>query len=261
LSSFAELEAPGAPRQAAAYDGTPPAALAQRLGVPAVLAFDRIGSTLDVAHRVGPSAASGTLVLADEQTAGRGRHGRRWTSAPGAGIWLTLIERPTDARALDVLSLRCGLYAAEALDGLATSRIGVKWPNDLYVGARKLAGILIETRWRGTAPDWVAIGMGLNVTAPPVDTGVGLRAGVSRLAVLELLVPALRRAAAASRHLDQGELARWATRDTAAQRTVSTPATGRAAGISAEGELLVADDAGVVSRHRTGSITFAESWQ
>jgi BirA family biotin operon repressor/biotin-[acetyl-CoA-carboxylase] ligase len=257
LSFSAEPETHREPGRAATYDGVPVAALAERLGVPAVLAFDQIGSTLDVAHRVGPDAPSGTLVLADEQTAGRGRHGRRWASAPGAGIWLTLVERPADARALDVLSLRCGLYAAEALDDLATSRIGVKWPNDLYVGGRKLAGILIETRWRGTAPDWVAIGMGLNVSAPAVETGIGLDAGVSRVAVLERLVPALRRAAAASRHLDQGELARWAARDVAAERAITAPASGRATGISAEGELLVADDAGAVSRFRTGSLTFA----
>jgi BirA family biotin operon repressor/biotin-[acetyl-CoA-carboxylase] ligase len=259
LSSSADAAARGGlPRQAASYDGVPAAALAARVGVPAVLLFDQVGSTLDVAHRIGPDAASGTLILADEQTAGRGRHGRRWASAPGAGIWLTLVERPTDARALDVLSLRCGLLAAEALDDLAGSRIGVKWPNDLYVGAQKLAGILIETRWRGTAPDWVAIGMGLNVVAPDVATGVGLRAGVSRLAVLERLVPALRRASAATRHLGDDELARWAARDVAARRAVSAPASGRAAGISPEGELLVTDDAGVVSRHRTGSLTFAE---
>jgi BirA family biotin operon repressor/biotin-[acetyl-CoA-carboxylase] ligase len=225
--------------------------------VPTVLLFDQVGSTLDVAHRVGPEAASGTLVLADEQTAGRGRHGRRWASAPGAGIWLTLIERPTDARALDVLSLRCGLYAAEALDELAGSRVGVKWPNDLHVEGRKLAGILIETRWRGTAPDWVAIGMGLNVVSPEIETGTGLGPGASRVAVLERLVPALRRAAAASRHLTPDELARWGDRDIAARRAITSPASGRAAGISAEGELLVADDASVVSRHRTGSLIFA----
>ena len=257
MSSFADAGAAGLPTQAAAYDGVPAEALARRLGVPAALLFHQVGSTLDVAHRVAPQAASGTLVLADEQTAGRGRHGRQWASAPGAGIWLTLIERPTDARALDVLSLRCGLYAAEAVDELADARVGVKWPNDLYVAGRKLAGILIETRWRGTAPDWVAIGMGLNVSAPAVDTGVGLRAGATRLAVLDLLVPALRRAAAASRHLTREELARWAERDVAAERAISAPASGRAAGISAEGELLVADDSGVVSRHRTGSLTFA----
>ena len=166
------------PHAAKSYDDLPARVLAERLGVPDLLLFDQVGSTLDVAHRIAPDARDGTLVLADEQTAGRGRHGRRWASSPGAGIWLTLVERPTDARALDVLALRCGLYAAEALDDLAGASIGVKWPNDLFVGDRKLAGILIETRWRGSAPDWVAIGVGLNVAAPDVATGVGLRAGV-----------------------------------------------------------------------------------
>ncbi|HET9012007.1 MAG TPA: biotin--[acetyl-CoA-carboxylase] ligase, partial [Gemmatimonadaceae bacterium] len=230
-----------------------------RLGVPAALLFDQVGSTLDVAHRIAPGAASGTLVLADEQTAGRGRHGRRWTSAPGAGIWLTLVERPTDVRALDVLSLRCGLYAAEALDAMAAARIGVKWPNDLYVGDRKLAGILIETRWRGTAPDWVAIGFGLNVVTPDLSTGIGLRSGVARVDVLALLVPALRRAAAASGHLTDHELERWSTRDIAVGRVLDAPGPGRASGISRQGELLVADAAGTMVPHRSGSLTFAES--
>lgn len=239
-------------------DGLSADDLARRLDLPRVEAFDEVGSALDVAHRIAPDAPSGTMVLADQQTAGRGRHGRRWASAPGAGIWLTLIERPTDARALDVLSLRCGLYAAEALDPFADAPIGVKWPNDLYVGARKLAGILIETRWRGTAPDWVAIGFGLNVAAPAIETGVGLRAGVSRLEALERLVPALRAAAAASRHLSADEVARWRERDVAAQRAVTTPHAGIAVGISAAGELLIRADDGIVSPHRTGSLTFAD---
>jgi BirA family biotin operon repressor/biotin-[acetyl-CoA-carboxylase] ligase len=245
-------------RDADSYDGVPVAALAARLGVPGLLLFEQVGSTLDVAHRVAPSSPAGTLVLADEQTAGRGRHGRRWASAPGAGIWLTLVERPSDARALEVLALRCGLYAAEALDAMAGAQIGVKWPNDLYVGDRKLAGILIETRWRGTAPDWVAIGFGLNVVSPDLPTGVGLRAGASRVEALECLVPALRLAAAATRHLSDDELARWHQRDVAQHRALATPAPGRAAGISRDGELLVADAAGTLTRHRTGSLTFAE---
>ena len=256
--SFSADARAGLPREAVAYDGVAASVLAARLGVPGVLSFDQVGSTLDVAHRIAPDSMSGTLVLAEEQTAGRGRHGRRWTSAPEAGIWLTLIERPTDVRALDVLSLRCGLYAAEALDVMAGARVGVKWPNDLYVGDRKLAGILIETRWRGTAPDWVAIGFGLNVVAPDVPTGIGLRPGVSRVEVLDVLVPALRRAASASRHLDDDELARWHARDIAAGRPLVSPAEGRAFGISREGELLVADATGALTRHRSGSLTFAE---
>lgn len=205
---------------------------------------------------MGPRAAPGTLILADRQTAGRGRLGRRWSSLPSAGVWLTLIERPTDARGLDVLALRCGLYAAEALDDLATAPIGVKWPNDLYVTGRKLAGILIETRWRGTAPEWVAIGFGLNVATPELNTAIGLAPGATRLSALDRLVPALRRAAAASHHLSADELDRWATRDVAAGCLASTPAVGTVAGITADGALVVTSVHGTASFHRTGSLTF-----
>jgi BirA family transcriptional regulator, biotin operon repressor / biotin---[acetyl-CoA-carboxylase] ligase len=258
LSSFADARRAEVPPEAATYDGLGADALAARVGVPEVHLFDQVGSALDVAHRLAPESPSGTLVLADEQTAGRGRQGRRWASAPGAGIWLTLVERPSSVDALDVLSLRCGLYAAEALDALADAAIGLKWPNDLYVGGRKLAGILIETRWRGTAPDWVAIGFGLNVAEPDVETGVGLRAGATRLDALARLVPALRRAAATTGRLDADELSRWHARDIAGSRALTAPAAGIAAGVSASGELLIRDPAGDVSRHRSGSLTFAE---
>ena len=221
-----------------------------------MFAYGAVGSTLDIAHALAPTAASGTLVIADEQIAGRGRHGRRWTSEPGAGVWLTLIERPSDARALDVLSLRCGLNAAEALDDLAGAHIRVKWPNDLYVAECKLAGILIETRWRGTAPDWVAIGFGLNVAAPDVVTATGLLPGTTRLAALDRLIPALRRAASTSRHLSEQELSRWRVRDLAVGRDVAEPASGLVQGVSAAGELLVATN-GRVTAHRSGSLTFA----
>jgi BirA family biotin operon repressor/biotin-[acetyl-CoA-carboxylase] ligase len=251
------LSLAGDARAARQYDGESVEALAARWQLAGVHAYDAVGSTLDVAHALAPSAASGTLVIANEQTAGRGRHGRRWTSAPGAGVWLTLIERPTDARALDVIALRCGLYAAEALDELAGETVRVKWPNDLYVGDGKLAGILIETRWRGTSPEWVAIGFGLNVAAPDVSTGAGLSAGVSRMAALDELVPALRRAAAASRHLSDAELARWRERDLAVGRRIAEPTNGVVQGISANGELLVSTD-GQLTAHRSGSLTFAE---
>lgn len=251
MSSFAS-------RDEARFDGLSAATLAQRLRLPRVELFDETGSTLDAAHRIAADAPSGTLVIADRQTAGRGRHGRRWTSAAGAGLWLTMIERPTDARALDVLSLRCGLLAAEALEPLAGGPVGVKWPNDLYVDGRKLAGILIETRWRGTAPDWVAIGFGLNVAAPAIETGIGLAAGVTRLEALERVVPALRAAAAASRHLSVDEMARWRVRDIADGRRLDAPAAGVAAGISPAGELLIEGADGIVSSHRSGSLTFAD---
>lgn len=242
----------------AALDGITARELAEQLAVPRVDLHASVSSTLDVAHTIAADAPSGTVIVADEQTSGRGRHGRRWASPAGAGLWLTLIERPTDARALDVLALRCGLYAAEALDALAPGPIGVKWPNDLYVRGAKLAGILIETRWRGTAPDWVAVGFGLNVGSPGLEGAIGLVPGTTRLGALARLVPALRRAAAASRHLSDDELARWRARDVTEGRRSTEPAAGNVAGITSAGELRIIRDDGTTSLHRTGSLTFAE---
>jgi len=226
--------------------------------VPRIEVHASVTSTLDVAHTIAPSVPAGTLVLADEQTAGRGTHGRRWTSRAGHGVWLALIERPADVGALDVLSLRCGLYAAEALDDLAGATIGVKWPNDLYVSGRKLAGVLIETRWRGASAEWVAIGFGLNVVAPALETAIGLAPGATRLDALGRLVPALRRAAGARGLLTDDELARWRRRDVARGRPIAAPSPGTVAGVSRAGELLVVGARGAETRHRSGTLTFAE---
>lgn len=250
MSSFADAVG------ALAYDGIPASELARRLGVPRLELFESVRSTLDVSHVVAASAPSGTLVLADRQTAGRGRQGKRWESPAGAGIWLTLIERPRDVRVLDVLSLRCGLFAAQALDAVAGCTVQLKWPNDLYVRERKLAGILIETRWRAGAPDWVAIGFGLNVLAPDLDTAIGLAVGTRRVDALARVVPALREAARSVGHLTVEELARFRERDAALGRCVDSPAPGVAAGIDAAGELLIRQPDGILSRHRTGSLTF-----
>lgn len=242
------------------YDGVIADALASRLRLPAVVALPSTGSTLDVAHALAAtSAPSGTLVIADMQTAGRGRSGRRWTSAPRAGIWLTLIERDLDPSTISLLALRLGIAAAAALQPFAATPIGVKWPNDLYLGRGKLAGILAEARWRDGAPEWVAIGMGVNV-APPSDIpgAVGLLPGTSRLAVLDSLLPALRDAASRRGALDEGELAALAARDIARGRHAIAPGDGIVAGVSPAGELLLLLPDGSVAAHRSGSLVFAE---
>src|SRR4051794_9700307 len=108
------------------------AELATLLRLPRVERFESVGSTLDVAHDLAARGApAGTLIVADAQTAGRGRMGRSWRSEPGAGIWLTLIERPDSAGGLDVLSLRIGILLAPALEPFAPSPVALKWPNDL----------------------------------------------------------------------------------------------------------------------------------
>jgi BirA family biotin operon repressor/biotin-[acetyl-CoA-carboxylase] ligase len=237
----------------------PPAdRLARDLSLPAVELFDSVGSTLDIAHeRAAAGAHAGTLVLAEQQTAGRGRPGRSWTSEPGAGIWLTLIERPSDRSSLDVLSLRVGLAIVQGLEPLLGEPLRLKWPNDVYRGGGKLAGILVEARWRGDEPDWVAIGVGVNVRVPADRArAAGLEsAGVSRNDALMAIVPALRMAARATGPLTDDELESFDERDLARGRRVSSPAEGMVQGINAAGALIVLTSEGMVAI-RAGSLVF-----
>jgi BirA family biotin operon repressor/biotin-[acetyl-CoA-carboxylase] ligase len=239
-------------------DGLDAAALAARLGVPRTALFASISSTMDEAHRLAAAGApAGTIVIADEQTAGRGRSGRHWTSHPYHGLWMTLLERPDSESGLDVLSLRLGLRAAPVLEHFAGRRVTVKWPNDLYVGPRKLAGILVEARWRDRRPDWVAIGIGVNV-APPADvpSAVGVRSTTTRGELLEALVPALRAAAGERGPLTATELADFAARDYARGRPCSLPARGVVLGISSDGALVIESERGV-AHYRGGSLELA----
>ncbi len=232
--------------------------LAARLGLPRVEAVGVLGSTMDAAHELAAGGApAGTLVVAEEQSAGRGRGGRVWTSGPGAGLWMTLVERPRSADGIDVLSLRVGLRLAPVLERWTVAPIRLKWPNDLYVDRRKLAGVLIEARWRGAHPDWVAIGLGLNLVAPP-DLAAAALLGARAETVLAEVVPALRAAAFAHGPLSTGELAEFARRDLAMGQRVSSPAEGLVRGISSAGELLVETDSGITP-HRAGSLVFAIS--
>jgi len=215
---------------------------------------------MDLAHRLADEGApAGTLVIANEQTSGRGRGGKSWQSSPGAGLWLTLIERPTDASGLGVLSLRVGLAAAEALDRFAAEPIRVKWPNDLYVDGGKLAGILVEARWRERSVEWVAIGLGINVRQPPgVEMAAGLEPGTERVDVLAELIPAVRRAAQTPGSLDAGEMEEFDARDLARGKACVEPALGRVAGITPTGELLVAL-ADSVAPFRSGSLVLEDA--
>ena len=241
----------------ATYDGRDAGTLAGLLELPRVLVFDEVGSTLDVIHALGERGEpAGTLVLADAQTAGRGRLGRSWRSDRGAGIWLTLLERPVSAESLGVLALRLALAVAPALEPFAGAATQLKWPNDVYVGERKLAGVLVEARWRGPRLDWVAIGVGINVRPPAAFDGAGLAPTAQRVDVLMAVVPALRAAARATGLLTGDELARYARRDLALGRACTEPALGVVAGTRADGALLVDTAAGRVACH-AGSLVLA----
>jgi BirA family transcriptional regulator, biotin operon repressor / biotin---[acetyl-CoA-carboxylase] ligase len=240
------------------YDGRAGSALVRLLDLPRVEVYDAVTSTMDVAHALAESGApAGTMVLAEQQTAGRGRGGRSWQSAAGAGIWLSLIERPRDPAVVETLSLRVGLAAARVLDRWTAHPVQVKWPNDLFVRGAKLAGILVEARWREERLDWAAIGVGINFIAPRGLGASALNSGTPRVEVLAELVPAIRAAAAALGPLSDLELAAFGARDLARGRRCREPAVGIVAGLDRHGALLVTTAAGTAAC-RSGSLVLEE---
>ena len=260
------------------WDGVNATEAAQRLGLKNVWMHAEVESTQDEAHKLAEQGVpAGALVVADAQRAGRGRHGRSWSSEPGRGVWCTIVERPSDSRSLDVLSLRVGLELAEALDRFADERVCVKWPNDLVIPSeagvipsearnlpfRKLGGVLCEARWTGSMLGWIAIGVGVNVIAPVDEPdAAGLRPGTKRFDVLTSVVQAVRRAAVRSdavrsEVLSQDELSRYRARDALAGRRIVLPVKGTVETIDDSGALLVRTRSGV-EQVRAGTVEFED---
>jgi BirA family biotin operon repressor/biotin-[acetyl-CoA-carboxylase] ligase len=129
-------------------------------------------STQDVLR--GSSLPEGAVAVAEEQTAGRGRSGRSWETQAGAAILVSVLLRPERAVALPQLSLVAGLAVAEALEGAVGVAAMVKWPNDVVIADRKVAGVLLETDG-----DKVVCGIGINVSQDEATLPVrpGLPAG------------------------------------------------------------------------------------
>jgi BirA family biotin operon repressor/biotin-[acetyl-CoA-carboxylase] ligase len=155
-----------------------------------------VDSTMDALDELAlAGVAEGVVVLADEQALGRGRGGRSWAGRIG-GVYCSILLRPrVSAQQLGLLSLVAGVAVAEALDRIAPVRCRLKWPNDVVIGHRKVAGILIQTRLNAANVDYVNVGIGINV-AQPIEslpsTAVTLRmaSGDPSLTV-ETVLPAL----------------------------------------------------------------------
>lgn len=235
-------------------------AYATRIGAASVLVLPEVDSTMDEAHRLARGGApAGTVVVADRQRQGRGRGGRVWESGAGDGVWLTLLERPADAGGVPVLSLRVGLALAAALAPYADAEVRVKWPNDLLVGGRKLAGILVEARWHGATLDWVALGVGVNRVVPAAlaDRAAAVRPGTPRALLVAALVPAMRRAASSTGPLTAAECAAWAAHDALRGVRIAEPVPGVVEGITATGALRVRQDDGGWLAVQHGSVLVA----
>jgi BirA family biotin operon repressor/biotin-[acetyl-CoA-carboxylase] ligase len=232
---------------------------------------DELLARVSAAAALGATTFAPHLLVADAQTAGRGRHGRRWHSAPGRSLTFSLAWQPRRAE-LGGLSLAVGVALADALDPARDApRIGIKWPNDLWLvdpatpsthGGRKLAGILVETAPLAAARVAV-VGVGVNVAAQPVEDAASGIASLDEIdpeatpaSTLARIAPALW--AALARFDADGFAAfadRFAARDVLRGRAVvaaSGEVGGFATGVAADGALLV--DTGA----RTVAVTSGE---
>jgi len=220
----------------------------------------RVDSTNRVARQLGREGApGGTVVIADEQTAGRGRRRRSWVSPAGAGLYVSLLLRPDYAAAESgaAVQLLAGIAVAEALEETLTLKPVLRWPNDCYVADRKIAGVLVEAETTGDGFDFLVCGIGVNVNHEEDDfppelrhraTSVRLQVGheVSRLDLLARLLGAFEGWEGAWRKHGLGPIReRWLelSPDTVAGRvSVQTDAgllEGTAAGLADNGHLRV----------------------
>lgn len=219
----------------------------------------------------------GAVVIADAQTAGRGRRGRAWFSPPGAGLYVSVVLTPgrsphdPERRAPRLVTLAAGLALAEAVEAAVGLAVDVKWPNDLYIGRRKLAGILAEAAGSGTSGP-IVLGYGVNVgrmAYPPElrDRATSLESELGR-AVDRALLLAESLAALARRYDDllaarfDAILDAWRARAPASVGarvswvSPTGPASGVTAGIDEDGALRV-QVGGRIERIVAGEVTWS----
>ncbi|MEY1663212.1 bifunctional biotin--[acetyl-CoA-carboxylase] ligase/biotin operon repressor BirA [Isoalcanivorax beigongshangi] len=230
---------------------------AQSPALPPIAVRNSTGSTnQDALDQLQQGRAAPFVLLAEYQSAGRGRRGRVWNSPFGACLYLTAAE-PFEhgAAALEGLSLAVGVALADALTGLGVPEVGLKWPNDVYLGGRKAAGILIELAGDLLGDCVAVVGIGLNVRMPDAamsnvaqpwtDLHAALGAEVDRNLLAARILAALQ--GAFVRFRDGGFpafAAAWAQYDVCAGRAVRVELGGRvlegiAAGVDRSGALCV----------------------
>jgi BirA family biotin operon repressor/biotin-[acetyl-CoA-carboxylase] ligase len=220
--------------------------------------YTSIGSTMDAA--VG--RAPGTVIIAEEQTAGQGRHGHSWHSEAGSGIYFSIVLKPAP-----LLTLALGLATGEAITNATGVACDLRWPNDVLLDGRKVAGVLTKL------VDGVAIaGIGINVNhaAFPADlahlaTSLRLHAGreFARMDILMALIPAIERRVELDnetilRHFEQASSYVSGRRVTVDQPDGST-IEGTTSGLDPSGYLVVRKDDGTDTLILAGGVRAAGS--
>jgi BirA family biotin operon repressor/biotin-[acetyl-CoA-carboxylase] ligase len=219
------------------------------IGLPR-LHFRRTDSTSERARTLARAGAPhGTLVTADEQTAGRGRQGRPWVAPPGRALLMSVLLRGEVEELLPLAGAVAVCEACESVTGIETA---IKWPNDVWLAGRKLAGVLVEAQ---PAARWAVVGIGVNVGLAREDFPPELREVATSLAAEghrvdseELLPHVLAALEARLGQPAQILLEAWRHRDALRGRPVAWHGgRGVAGGVDASGALLVETDAGRVA--------------
>ena len=245
-------------------DGSTDLGLRSRLVGRRIHYLTTVDSTNSVLRALAQSGEpSGTVVVADEQTEGRGRAGRGWFSPAGLGLWLSVLFRPrSEVSELAPLSMVVAASVAEAVASASEVEVGVKWPNDIIADGRKLGGILLESlQGASGAVEHVIVGIGLNVDLERTDlpddlaeTAVSLRMltrrRVERPALLRAILERLDEDWA--RFEQEGPapfLKRWKSLSTTLGRDVeivsgASTVRGKAIGLSPSGALIVEESDG-----------------
>jgi BirA family biotin operon repressor/biotin-[acetyl-CoA-carboxylase] ligase len=235
-----------------------------------------VESTNQVAWRLGKEgAAEGTLVVADYQSSGRGRRGRRWQAPPGSSLLLSLLFRPPLAPAqVQCLTMACGLAVADAIQAQTGLQVGLKWPNDVVIGGQKAGGILTELELQGSAVAFAVVGIGLNVNLDPAALGEDLLVPatslsqalgrpVPRLPLLQVLLEAAEARYLAVRQ-GHSPWREWADHLTTLGHRVTVsgadrPLEGVAEGVDANGALQLRLDDGRLETVLAGDVSLRPS--
>ena len=235
-----------------------------------IICHQSIGSTNEVAKELAKRGVpQGTLVIAEKQTAGKGRRGRSWLAPPGSSLLISLIlYPPLAASQVSHLTMASSLAVAYAIEETSRLTVHFKWPNDILLAGKKAGGILTETSISGEMLDYAVVGIGLNVNLdvrqiPKIaniatSLSMELRRQVSRLELLQAFLEFMERE---YRLLQQGEspCERWATRlsQLGQKVEVTTPwgqESGWAEGVDADGALILRRDDGTKAYVTTGDV-------
>ena len=240
-----------------------------------IVYYASLGSTNEVLKELAAQGApEGTLVIADEQTAGKGRLGRKWLAPPGTSFLLSLLFRPNLApKQAQRLTMICSLAIADATEVLTGLSVGLKWPNDIFIRGKKAGGILTESGTTGGHLDYVVVGMGLNVNLAisilpelrGIATSLSQELG-QEASRLELLWKILEGIETRYGSLRRGDLPHeeWAARliNLGRQVQVTTPhgaLVGWAERVDADGALILRTSDGQRKRILAGDVTLRSS--